>query len=119
MHYPYNPRLKELARQLRQRSTLAEVMLWQHLKRKQRGVDFHRQKPIDEFIVDFFSPEIALAIEIDGLTHDFRAADDERKTITLQKLGITILRFGDREVKENCAGVVAEIDRWIQESRSG
>lgn len=69
----YNPRLKALARELRKKSTLAEVLLWQCLRKGQRsGYDFHRQWPIDEYIVDFFAPELLLAIEIDGGSHKFR-----------------------------------------------
>ena len=52
---PYNPHLKERARQLRQQMTRTEVILWQHLQRKQLyGYDFDRQRPLDEYIVDFF-----------------------------------------------------------------
>jgi very-short-patch-repair endonuclease len=69
--YPYNPKLKELARQLRNNSTFAEVLLWNELKNKQiKGYDFHRQKPILNYILDFFCSELKLAIEVDGLTHD-------------------------------------------------
>ncbi|MEX0360394.1 MAG: endonuclease domain-containing protein, partial [Allomuricauda sp.] len=60
---PYNPKLKELARQLRNNSTKAEIILWQKLKRKQlHGYDFHRQKPIDNYILDFFCHELMLGI---------------------------------------------------------
>jgi very-short-patch-repair endonuclease len=52
---PYNPNLKEKARRLRNNSTKAEIRLWIYLKgRQMMGYDFHRQKPIDNFIVDFF-----------------------------------------------------------------
>nr|WP_313790269.1 DUF559 domain-containing protein [Allomuricauda sp.] len=40
---PYNPRLKEFARQLRKNSTLSEVLLWEKLKQRSMGVQFHRQ----------------------------------------------------------------------------
>ncbi|GAK52433.1 hypothetical protein U14_03684 [Candidatus Moduliflexus flocculans] len=64
---PYNPNLVPLAKQLRQNMTLAEVLLWNHLKQKQmRGYDFDRQRPIDEYIVDFYCKDLMLAIEIDG-----------------------------------------------------
>ncbi|MBP2834139.1 DUF559 domain-containing protein [Aquimarina sp. U1-2] len=50
---PYNPKLKELARQLRNNSTKAEVILWLKLKGEQMyGYDFHRQKPIDNYILE-------------------------------------------------------------------
>ena len=68
----YNPKLKALSRQLRKNSTLAEVILWQNIKGKAFGYEFHRQVPINEFIVDFFCHELLLAIEIDGNTHDYK-----------------------------------------------
>lgn len=69
---PYNPRLKELARKLRNNSTKAENVLWLCLKGKQMcSYDFHRQKPIDNFILDFFCHELMLGIEVDGYTHCF------------------------------------------------
>jgi very-short-patch-repair endonuclease len=69
--YHYNPKLKKRARQLRNNSTLSEVLLWNELKSgKMKGKDFHRQKPILNFIVDFFCPELELVIEIDGNSHD-------------------------------------------------
>lgn len=63
---PYNSKLKELARDLRKQGIYSEVVLWKSLKGKQvLGFDFHRQRPIDEYIVDFFCSELMLAIEID------------------------------------------------------
>jgi very-short-patch-repair endonuclease len=50
----YNPRMKQIARKLRKDMTLAEILLWKELKgKKVLGYDFHRQKPIDEYVVDF------------------------------------------------------------------
>ena len=67
---PYNPALKDKARELRNNSTKTEILLWTFLKGRQlRGFDFHRQRPIDEYIVDFFCSELMLAIEIDGVSH--------------------------------------------------
>ena len=66
----YNPKLKLLARQLRNNSTKSEITLWQYLKGKNMcGCDFIRQKPIDNYIVDFFCYELRLAIELDGFSH--------------------------------------------------
>jgi very-short-patch-repair endonuclease len=73
---PYNPKLKILARRLRNNSTLAEVLLWQNIKGKSYGYEFHRQLPIDEFIVDFYCHELHLAIEIDGDTHNYIFEND-------------------------------------------
>ena len=67
---PYNPILKERAQELRNNSTFSEIMLWNHLKKKQmRGFDFDRQRPIDNYIVDFYCKDLFLAIEIDGERH--------------------------------------------------
>ena len=111
----YNPNLKRLARELRKRSTLAEVLLWRHLKGRQRhGVDLHRQKPIGEYIVDFFAPELMLAVEIDGDSHQFKGGEDVDRQQKLEAMGIRFLRFTDRQVKTNIDGVVREIDDWIE-----
>jgi len=56
---PYNPKLKELARELRKNSTLSEVLLWLKIKAKVMGVEFHRQVPIGNFIVDFYCHELS------------------------------------------------------------
>jgi very-short-patch-repair endonuclease len=61
----YNPDLKEAARKLRKNSTLSEILLWQKIKGKALGYEFHRQVPINEFIVDFYCHELKLIIEID------------------------------------------------------
>lgn len=111
---PYNPKLKQLARYLRNNSTLSEVLLWQQLKgRQMRCFDFHRQKPIDNYIVDFFCPELMLAIEIDGDSHDIKLKEDARRQRILESLGVMFLRFQDRDVKQNMAGVLKVIDDWI------
>ena len=95
--------------------TLGEVLLWQQLKGNQRkGHDFHRQRPIDEFINDFFCPELALAIEVDGSTHDFKIGKDEIRQRRLEKLGIHFLRFTGKDVRHNLEGVVILIDGWIE-----
>ena len=66
----YNPRVTKVARMLRKNSTVAEILLWKELKGEQMlGYDFHLQKPVDKYVVDFFCPELSLAIEIDGESH--------------------------------------------------
>jgi very-short-patch-repair endonuclease len=68
---PYNPKLKILARNLRNNSTPGEIRLWNELKNKQfYGFDFHRQKPLLNYIADFYCYELALIIEVDGRYHD-------------------------------------------------
>ena len=113
---PYNPRLKELARQLRNKSTLPEVLLWLQLKGKQmKGYDFHRQKPIDNYIVDFFCHELMLAIEIDGESHSWEkaGANEDIRQSTIEYFGISFLRFDDKDVKQNMGFVLNTIFDWI------
>lgn len=116
---PYNPKLKELARKLRKNGTLSEVLLWRYLRGKQLlGHDFDRQKPIDNFIVDFFCNSLMLAIEIDGDTHNYKGAQDDERQRRLEGLGVSFLRLTDEEVKQNIEGVVAVITDWIREKKN-
>jgi very-short-patch-repair endonuclease len=111
---PYNPRLTELARELRNESTFAEILLWNRLKRGRcKGYDFHRQKPIDEYIVDFFAAELMLAVEIDGESHRLKGAEDEVRQARLEALGVRFLRVKESEVRANLDSVVQAIDNWI------
>ena len=114
---PYNPKLKEKARHLRNNSTKTEIRLWLYLKgRQMMGYEFHRQKPIDNFIVDFFCRELMLAIELDGYTHTFEevADRDEKKEQRLRELGVRVKRFRDEDVMNNIEGVMKEIKDWVK-----
>ncbi len=112
---PYNPKLKALAKKLRESMTISESMLWLGLKQKQLGYDFDRQRPIDEYIVDFYCKELKLAIEIDGESHDHPDAyiNDIKRQEKLESLGIHFLRFDDDEVKANPDNVIEAIRDWI------
>jgi len=115
---PYNPDLKELASQLRKNMTLSEVLLWNELKQKKMlGYDFDRQRPINNYIVDFYCKELSLAIEIDGDTHIFRYDYDEERQRDLEKLGVSFLRFEDIEVKKNMFNVLRVIEDWIEKKK--
>lgn len=111
----YNPRLKELARQLRKNSTLAEVLLWQNIKGKCYGYEFHRQVPINEYIVDFYCHELRLAIEIDGNTHDYNFVYDEARQRQLEGFDILFIRFSDYDVKRNMNDVLRALEFMISE----
>ena len=114
---PYNPRLKEYARQLRNNSTKSEIFLWQKLKRKQLyGYDFHRQKPIDNYILDFFCHELMLGIEVDGYSHQLIAVHNKDiiKENRINTLGIKILRFTDQQVFNDMFNVLLAIEDYIQ-----
>lgn len=111
----YNPSLKTTARNLRKNMTLSEILLWDHLRKRQlKGFQFFRQKPVGQFVVDFFCKELMLAIEVDGDTHDQRIEQDKTRQRQLESMGIHVLRFKDRDVKRNLDGVIFAIEEWIQ-----
>ena len=115
---PYNPKLKPLAKALRNDMTFSEILLWNELKQKKMlGYDFDRQRPIDNFIVDFYCKELMLAIEVDGISHDFEEVidNDEIRQKKLENMGVHFLRFDDREVKKDMANVLETIEYWIEE----
>lgn len=115
----YNPKLEQFARDLRNKSTLSEVLLWDQLKaRKMRGYQFMRQKPIDNFIVDFFCSKLKLIIEIDGESHNDRGEEDQMRQQKLEMLGLTVMRFDDRDVKNNLNGVLMALENWIDDFES-
>ena len=115
---PYNPELKELASKLRKNMTLSEVLLWNELKNKKiLGYDFDRQRPINNYIVDFYCKELKLAIEIDGDTHIFKYEDDDERQKVIEKLGVSFLRFEDVEVKNSMNNVLRVIVDWIERNK--
>ena len=115
---PYNPKLRILARKLRKEMTLSEVLLWNELKQKKMlGYDFDRQKPLDNYIVDFFCKELLLVIEVDGSSHHHEEPykADLLRQQKLESLGVHFLRFDDREVKKDIHNVLRSIEVWIEQ----
>ena len=116
---PYNKNLKQPSRDLRNNMTDAEQLLWQRLRRKQiLGLQFYRQKPILNFIVDFYCPAASLVIECDGGQHytaDGLEADRARDQ-ALGQLGLNVLRFDNRQILTEIDAVVEQI-YWIAKQR--
>lgn len=113
----YNPKLKARARELRNNSTLSEVLLWNQLKaRKIKGYQFMRQKPIGNYIVDFFCSKLRLVIEIDGDSHISKVEYDKKRQQELEAIGLSFLRFSDPDVKRNLNGVLQMIEKWIEDT---
>ena len=113
---PYNPKLKELARNLRNNSTPGEILLWRKLKTKQvLGYDFHRQKPLLNYIVDFYCAELNLVIEIDGRYHEEIADKDLKRTEELEQYQLMILRFTEQEVKTDMFNILRTLETYIED----
>ena len=119
MHFlPYNKSLREFSRDLRSHSTLSEILLWQKLRASQfRGYAFNRQKPLGNYIVDFYCRKTNLVIEIDGGSHDYEEAvvEDGKRQQILEELGVSFLRFSDWEVKNVMAFVLGEIGYFFDD----
>jgi very-short-patch-repair endonuclease len=119
---PYNPNLKQLARNLRNNSTKSEITLWNELKGRFEGkYDFHRQKPLNNFIADFFCHELKLVIEIDGDTHNWVETQqkDFEKESRLNALGLNVLRFPDTDVYEHLNDVLKTISLYVEGYENG
>ncbi|SMO67577.1 endonuclease domain-containing protein [Gracilimonas mengyeensis] len=118
---PYNRKLKRLARQLRKNSTLSEVLLWEQIKDKALGVEFHRQVPILDYIVDFYCHELMMAIEIDGISHNTpeKFSEDQVRQTRIEALGVTFARVGDVDVKQNMHNVLTYLEGFVRRLEKG
>lgn len=109
--------LKSFRKQLRNNGTSAEAVLWMQLKQKQLGgLKFRRQHSIGNYIVDFYCPEEKLAVELDGEDHFWEEGlhYDNKRTLHLNSLGITVVRFENKWVFEDINYVLSEIGRHFQ-----
>jgi len=114
----YNPKLKEYSRTLRTNMTEAEQLLWYRIRRKQiQGVQFYRQKPLLEFIVDFYSPSAKLVIELDGSQHfeEEHRDKDQARDAALARLGLYVLRFDNRQVLLETDAVLEVVNMIVKE----
>lgn len=87
---------KETRKELRNNLTKGEVILWLYLKGKQLGgFKFRRQHGIHGYVVDFYCPEIKLAVEVDGVTHNFEEVfeKDQRRQAVIEKEGVVFKRY--------------------------
>jgi very-short-patch-repair endonuclease len=104
---PKNKELETKAKKLRNAGVLSETLFWQAFKNKKLlGFDIDRQVIIDNYILDFFIPELGLAVEIDGESHDFKGNYDEERENYLKSLYIEVIRYKDIEIKKSMNFVV-------------
>ncbi len=108
---------RQLCRELRQRQTPAEQFFWELVRtRRFEGLKFRRQQPAGQFVIDFYCPELKLAVELEGEVHEKREQDlrdtDREEYLRLQ--GLKVVRFSNDEVLNDPEG---ELDR-LRESRT-
>ncbi|MEM6432331.1 MAG: endonuclease domain-containing protein [Cyanobacteria bacterium P01_D01_bin.115] len=106
---------------LRNNPTPAETKVWTRLRKRQvENCKFRRQYSIGAFVVDFYVPELKLAVEIDGSSHfspDAIAYDREREQYLAVK-GICVIRFTNEEVYQQLEQVVEAIAQKVSQMRS-
>ena len=109
--------LKAYARENRNNATLAEKVLWEHLRYNQLGIKFLRQYIIGDYIVDFCSREGGLIIEVDGGYHSEprQQEDDALRERVLKQLGYHIMRFSNEEVLYDIDNVTNQIISYFNE----
>ncbi len=119
-YIPYNKALTQKARENRKNPTAAEKKLWYEVLGNKRldNLKFTRQKPLDEYIVDFYCAELMLAIEIDGDTHASQDQYDKRRTENLNKYGVQVIRYTNTEVLNNLEGVYQNLCERISAIKS-
>ena len=105
-------RIYEIARKLRQNSTLQEQKIWKLLRNRQfKGLKFKRQFPIGEYIVDFVCEEKKIVIEIDGGQHNIpeEINKDNYRTNFIEAKGYKVIRFWNNEIDDNLEGVYSKL----------
>ena len=119
MQSKHNKQLVPLAKQLRKEMTKEERHLWYDFLRGY-PVRFLRQKIIGKFIVDFYSAEAKLVIELDGSQHyeNGNIEKDADRTAFLENYGLTVIRIPNNEVSKNFRGVCEYIDIAVKQSLS-
>ena len=115
---PYNPKLNDRARELRNNSTKGEIKFWSELLRKRKtGYQFYRQKILYHYIVDFYCPKLKLVIEIDGTSHDNKNEYDKHRDRILETYGLKVLHFNDLMVLSNFQIIEKEFQKQIKERK--
>ena len=110
--------LKSRRRQLRAEMTYCEKLVWTHLRGKRTaGVKFRRQYSVDAYVIDFYSPSLKLAIELDGDVHSSEEQKkyDKARQEKIEVYGIRFLRFTNEEIQENPEKAFAKIESKIKE----
>ena len=110
--------MKDFAKQNRKKATLAEKILWEHLRNKEQGAEFRRQHIIADYIADFVCLDRMLVVEVDGGYHSEReqTENDQMRTMRLNRLGFRVIRFTNEEVLNNIEYVLREISEALREN---
>jgi len=118
-HYLYNRTLRPVAGTLRKNMTKAEACLWKYVLRAgmMNGYTLNRQRPVMNYIVEFFCKRLCLAVEVDGITHQDEETflKDRTRERELERAGFKVVRFTDEEVLKNIDGVRRRLKESVEE----
>ncbi|WP_299219444.1 endonuclease domain-containing protein [uncultured Aquimarina sp.] len=112
--FPYIAEAREFAKVLKKEMTTTEKVIWDTIRKRQLGVQFFRQFPILEYVIDFYAKEIGLAIEIDGSLHDNQFLEDSYRQGRIEKLGVKFIRFTNEQVLSDLETVLVELEEVIK-----
>jgi tryptophan synthase alpha chain len=120
MFYGALPLIFERADVLRKNPTFEEGILWEILKAKKLGVKFRRQHPIWNYIADFYCHELKFVIEVDGSIHDLKEVkeNDIYRQEIIESFGIRVIRFTNRQIRQNIIEVEAQIKKYMEELKA-
>jgi very-short-patch-repair endonuclease len=112
--FPYNPKLKQRAREMRTKATAQENKLWYEFLRA-HPFPFLRQKPISNYIVDFLCQSKKLVIEVDGGQHYSEEGKeyDAIRTNLLEGFGLHVMRFTNAEIDTSFHEVCKTIQQYL------
>lgn len=111
MHIPYRPHLKLLSRELRANMTPTEKIFWYKILHSVPFSDYRflRQKPLLNYIVDFYCSKLKVMIEIDGESHIHQVEYDKKRSADLEVYGIRVIRYTNHEIFSNLHGVCEDL----------
>ena len=108
--------MKKRRRELRKNMTYCEKLAWTYLRKKQFKARFLRQYSIDHYVIDFYSPKLKLAVEIDGDVHEVEEQKiyDKERQFYLECFGIKFVRIKNEELLENQDLAFEKIEKAIK-----
>ncbi len=113
---PYLKNSQENGKKLRKESSKSEIKFWTERKKHPvlSKIKVKRQKPVLNYILDFYLPQFGIAIELDGDSHSYQMDYDKKRDEDLKKIGINILRYTNQQIKGNLDGVFEDVVEKIK-----
>ena len=112
----YRPDLKAKARENRNNMNKPEAKIWYEIlgNKNLLGYRFLRQKPIENFIPDFYCHKLKLGIEVDGQSHSEQTEYDELRTEKFEELNIKIVRYSNAGIMTQIEGVYWDLEKILK-----